>query len=100
MLPIRDERSLISIFSHDDGIIHGGLLHESETPKSTSTPLFISGFFPPEFHEAFKYFSRKAIDPGTVIASCNLRVVFVSIVALWQLHARTTTGIYSFRAPI
>ena len=49
MLPIRDERSLISIFSHDDGIIHGGLLHESEAPKSTSTPLFISGFFPPNF---------------------------------------------------
>jgi hypothetical protein len=38
MLPIRDERSLISIFSHDDGIIHGELLQENlrETTREIS----------------------------------------------------------------
>ena len=60
MLAIRDGRRLFSIFSHDDGIIHGGLLHESETPKSTSTPLFISGFLISQTSCGFQVLLKKS----------------------------------------
>jgi hypothetical protein len=44
MLAIRDERRLFSIFSHDDGIIHGGLVEENfrETTREISK---LTGFY-------------------------------------------------------